>query len=76
MRICYNRLWKLLIDKGMNKTQLRDASGISNSTLARLSKGEPVSMEAIGRICLCLGCQVGDILEIQPEVAIEVEQSI
>ncbi len=73
MRISYTRLWKLLIDKKMNKTELRDAAGISNSTLARLSKNEPVSMEAIGRICACLDCRVEDVLEFIPDVAIEKE---
>lgn len=68
MQVDYTRLWKLLIDKHMNKTELRDAAGISNSTLARLSKGEPVSLEAIGRICACLHCGVEDVLEFIPAV--------
>ena len=63
MSFLYNRLWKLSIDKGLNKTQLRDKAGITNQTLARLSKNQNVSMEALDRICDCLNCDVEDIVE-------------
>ena len=59
----YNRLWKLLIDKGMKKTELMEAAQIHSTTLARMSKGEPVSMEALGKICEALHCQVEDIVQ-------------
>ena len=63
MAFSYNKLWKLIIDKDMNKTQLRDAAGITSATLARLSKNETVSMDALARICDCLGCDISDIVE-------------
>lgn len=63
MSFSYNRLWKLLIDKGINKTQLRDMAGISNQTLSRLSKNQNVSMEVLDRICSTLQCDVEDIVK-------------
>ena len=59
----YNKLWKLLIDKGMTKTDLRMKTGMSTSTLAKMSKNENVSMEIILRICEILECNVGDIVD-------------
>ena len=64
MAISYNRLWKLLIDKGMTKTQLREKSNISTVTLAKLGKNEMVSMDILLRICKELGCNFDDIVEI------------
>lgn len=63
MAFSYDKLWKLIIDKKMNKTQLRDCAGITSSTLSRLSKNETVSMEALGRICKILECDICDIVE-------------
>ena len=59
----YNRLWKILIDKEMNKVELRDAAGITSATLAKLGKNQNVSMEVLGRICRVLDCDVGDVVE-------------
>ena len=59
----YNKLWKLLIDKGMTKTDLRMKTGMSTSTLAKMSSNENVSMEIILRICEILECNVGDIVD-------------
>ena len=67
MAICYNPLWKLLIDKGLKKTDLRVMANISNSTLAKLGKGEYVSMKIIERLCKALDCNIGDIMEITSE---------
>lgn len=64
MAVCYDRLWKLLIKKNMNKTELKEASGISFNVLARMGKGESVSFESIEKICSTLNCDVGDILKI------------
>ncbi len=66
MAVSYNRLWKMLIDKGMNKTQLREATKIGTATLSRLNKSEHVSMEVIEKICAYLECQPSDILEFIP----------
>lgn len=63
MSFSYLKLWKLAIDRNMNKTELRDYIGITNSTLARLSKNQPVSMEVIGRICEKLDCDINEIVE-------------
>ena len=59
----YNKLWKLLIDKGMTKTDLRMKTGMSTSTLAKMSNNENVSMEIILRICEILECNVGDVMD-------------
>lgn len=64
MNISYNKLFKLLIDKGMKKTELRKATGISPNTLTKLSNNEYVSMEVLVKICRALNCDVGDIMEV------------
>ena len=63
----YNKLWKLLIDRSMTKTQLRQQIGMGTSTLAKLSANEKVSMDVIERICSVLNCQPGDIMEYTPD---------
>ena len=63
MVISYDKLWKLLIDKKMNKTDLNDQAGITYNIIARLGKGEPVSMESLYKICRSLECNIGDIME-------------
>jgi len=59
----YNKLWKLLIDKKMNKVALRDAIGIAPTTLSKLSKDQKVSMDVLEKICKELHCNIGDIVE-------------
>ena len=71
MGICYDRLWKLLIDKKMNRTELKEASGISFNVLARLGKNEPVSFESIEKICFTLNCNIEDVVEIQRDKVAE-----
>ena len=61
----YNRLWKLLIDKGMTKTQMRKAEGISTNILAKMGKGEPVAMDSLAKIATALQCGLDDIVEIR-----------
>ena len=63
MAISYNKLWKILIDKGMNKTQLCQASGVSTSTISKLGKNEQISMDSMLKICRVLNCDIGDIVE-------------
>ncbi len=63
MAVCYNKLWKLLIDKKMSRTDLKDASGISFNVLAKMGKNEFISMESLYKICLTLNCDVGDVME-------------
>ena len=67
MKVSYNKLWKLLIDKKMTKIGVRDAVKMSSNTLAKMGKEETVSMDVIMRICKELGCDVGDIMEILPD---------
>ena len=69
MAVSYNKLWKLLIDKGMTKTQMRLKADISTTTLAKLGKNETVSMEVLLRICKVLDCNVGDIMDVINEEA-------
>ena len=64
MRMSYNRLWKLLIDKNMKKSDLRKVAGVSSSSLGKLGKGENVTTDAILKICVALDCRVEDIMEI------------
>lgn len=58
----YNKLWKLLIDRSLKRTDLRDLAGISTTTIAKLGKDEYVSMECMDRICGALNCDIGDIM--------------
>ena len=67
MAISYNKLWKLLIDKKMTKTELRIAADISTTTLAKLGKNETVSMDVMLRICKVLQCNIGDIMDATEE---------
>lgn len=64
MAISYSKLWKLLIDKGMTKTEMRLKADISTTTLAKLGKNETVSMEVLLKICKVLDCNVGDIMDV------------
>lgn len=63
MAVSYKKLWKLLIDKNMKKKDLRAATGISTTTLAKLGKDENVSTDILAKICKALECDVGDIME-------------
>ena len=67
MAVCYKKLWKLLIDKNMNKTELRNATGITTTALAKLGRNENVNTEVLVKICSTLNCSLDDIMEIIPE---------
>ncbi len=64
MDVCYNKLFKLLIDKGIKKIELRKMTGISPNTFTKLSNHEFVSMEVVVKICRALNCDIGDIIEV------------
>lgn len=66
MVVSYKKLWKLLIDKDMKKKDLQAMSGISWSSITKMSKGENVSMDVLMKICLTLNCDIGDIVEMIP----------
>lgn len=63
-KISYNRLWKLLIDKGMSKTDLKHLSGISTTSIAKMGKGENITTDVILKICNALDCSTNDIMEV------------
>ena len=63
MNRSYNKLWKLMIDKKMNKTQLREAAGITSNAMAKLGKDESVPVETLEKICRILNCKIDDIME-------------
>ena len=63
MKVSYKKLWKLLIDKDMKKTDLISVAGINANILARMGKGEYVSMESLCKICKVFNCDIGDIVE-------------
>lgn len=64
MTISYNKLWKLLIDKNMTRTQLRISSGITSNALAKLGKNESVQLDVLVKVCEVLDCGLEDIVEI------------
>ena len=63
MEVSYNKLFKLLIDKKMKKKELRELAGVSASTIGKMGRGEPVSVEMVERVCLALECTPNDVLE-------------
>lgn len=67
MGMSYNKLWKLLIDKKMKKSDLRKRAGISSSSLAKLTKDENVTTEVLAKICQELQCNIADIMEFVPD---------
>ncbi|WP_314032932.1 helix-turn-helix domain-containing protein [Mogibacterium timidum] len=75
MRISYNRLFKLLIDKNMKKKELCEKAGISSSTIVKMGHHEPVSIELIGKICLALNCTANDIVEFFPDEPVSEDAS-
>jgi DNA-binding Xre family transcriptional regulator len=69
MRISYKKLWHLLIDRNMNKGDLRKAAGISSASIAKLSKGENLQTEVLVKICASLNCDTSDIMEFERGVS-------
>lgn len=67
MAVSYKKLWKILIDREMTKTQLRKESGISTGALAKLGKNENVNTEVLVKICGVLQCDISDIMELVEE---------
>ena len=67
MKISYNRLWKLLIDKNMRKKDLGKLAGISSASIAKLGKGANITTDVLLRICETLDCNLDDIMEIVKE---------
>lgn len=76
MEISCNKLWKLLIDRGMKKTDLKNATGISSSTISKMGKNEPVSMDSMLKVCKALNCDIGDIVEVKNDETLEQEEEM
>ena len=66
-KISYNRLWKLLIDRNMNRMDLKTVSGISSVSIAKLGKGENLTTDVLLKICNALDCDLSDIVETIPD---------
>ena len=67
MPVCYNKIWKILIDEGMSKTDLIRASKITTNAMAKLGKNEDVRVEVLVKICQALNCTLDDIVDILPD---------
>ena len=67
MAVTYNKLWHLLIDRGMKKKDLQEAAGLTNHTMLKLRKDQDITTETIGKICKALGCTMDDIMEFYEE---------
>ena len=67
MSVCYNKLWKILIDKKISKTQLIKSAGISTNAMAKMGKNLDVRVETLVKICETLNCTMDDIIELVPE---------
>lgn len=67
MAVSYNKLWKLLIDKKMSKADLRRAAGIAPNTMTKLKRDEEVSLAILGKICVALDTNIGDIVDFVPQ---------
>lgn len=65
MTISYDKLWKLMIDKKINKTQLSDKAGITTNAMAKLGRNESVQISILAKICEVLNCNIEDIVEIK-----------
>ena len=64
MAVCYNRLWKLLIDRRMTKTQLCKEAGVTTNAIAKMGRDESVQVETLVKICTALQCNIEDIMEV------------
>ena len=63
IRISYNKLWKMLIDKNMNKQDIKKLSGVSAASIAKLGKGENITTDVLLKICQAMDCNISDIME-------------
>ena len=74
MKVCYKKLWKLLIDRDMKKRDLQETAGISSSSIAKLSKNNYVSMDVLVKVCTALNVDFADVIEIVSDENIEGEE--
>ena len=76
MAISYKKLWKLLIDKDMTAAQLRERTGIAPNTMTKLRRDEEVSMAVLIKICTALNANIGDIMDLVPEISAAEENNV
>ena len=67
MSVSYNKLWHLLLDKNMTKTELRALAGVSTNVIAKMGRNESVSMDTLAKICSALNCDIADVVEMSNE---------
>lgn len=67
MAVSYNKLWKMMIDKKISKTEMTHLAGISTNAMAKLGRDEDVRINILEKLCLVLDCKLDDIVEIVPE---------
>lgn len=67
VKISYNKLWHLMLDKKMNKADLKKATGISTASIAKLGKGENVTTDILVKICKALDCELDEIMQLSHE---------
>ena len=67
MSVCYNKLWKLLIDKNMTKKELSSLTGIASSTITKMSNDQYISLEVLERLCRHLDCKLTEVVDINCE---------
>ena len=65
--LSYKKLWKLLVDKGITGTQLREQAGVTTTVMSKMNKEEPVHLEALMKICKVLNCTLSDIVDVVPQ---------
>lgn len=68
-KFSYNKLWHRLIDMKLKKKDLRERAHLSSNVIAKMGRGESVTLETLAKICLALGCGIGDIVDLLPEGA-------
>lgn len=74
MKISYNGLWKMLIDKNMQKKDLIEELGISSTTIAKMGKGKEISLDVLRRICEYFDCNIGDVISFEKDIMIDDER--
>ena len=74
MAVCYNKLWKLLIDRKMKKKDLAALAGVSKATISKMSNDVHVSTEILAKICVALECDIADVVEVVPDKVKKVEE--
>jgi len=70
MSVSYNKLWHLLLDRNLTKTELRALAGVSTNVIAKMGKNESISMDTLAKICTALQCDIADVVEMSNETTV------